>query len=123
MGEHDRTAGGVFREGVVLENVVVGIHVVQSVADVMDGVVFDARVIGEGKIDAVARLADVVAANQIAFAVPLVNAVAAAVGDEGGVAVFRALADAFFDRLGRDRSVVLPSMRLPRMRASRTFFR
>ena len=69
----------------------------------MHEVVFDARIVREGKINAVARLADVVPANQIALAIPLVNAVAAPVGDERGVAIFRALPDAFFDRLGRRR--------------------
>ena len=98
--KHDRGAGCIFGEGVVLENVSVRIHVVQPVAGVMDEIVFDARIVRERKINAVARVADLVAANQIAFAIPLMNSVAAAIGDERGVAVFGALADSFFHRLG-----------------------
>ena len=70
----------------------------QSVTRVMDEVVFHAGVVREGEINTVARLADVVSTNQIAFAIPLVNAIAAPVRDEGRVAIFRALPDAFFDR-------------------------
>ena len=40
--KHDRGAGRIFAEGVVLENVAVRIHVMQAVADVMDEIVFDA---------------------------------------------------------------------------------
>ena len=86
-------------EGVVLENISVRIHVVQPVTRVMDEIVFDARIVRERKINAVARLADFVAANQIAFAIPLVNAVAASIGDERGVAILAASADVFFHRL------------------------
>ena len=88
--EHDRGAGRVFREGVVLENISVRIHVVQAVADVMDEIVFDPRIVRERKINPVARVADLVAADQIAFAIPLMNAVAAAIGDERGVAILGA---------------------------------
>ena len=42
LREHDGRAGRIFREGVVEENVVVRIHVVQAVADVVNEVVFDA---------------------------------------------------------------------------------
>ena len=77
--EHDRGAGGIFRERVVFENISVRIHVVQAVADVMDEIVFDARIVRERKINPVARVADFVTANQIAFAIPLVNSVAAAI--------------------------------------------
>ena len=72
----------------------------QAVADVVDEIVFDARIVRERKINAVARVADFVAADQIAFAIPLVNSVAAAIGDERGVAVFGAGSNSFFDRLG-----------------------
>ena len=89
-------AGRVFGEGVVHENVVVRIHVVQAVADVVDEVVLDARIVREREVNAVARVADFVAADQIAFAIPLVNAVAAAIGDERGVAVLRAVARCLF---------------------------
>ena len=80
--EHDRGAGGVFGKCVVLENIAIGIHVMQPVARVMDDVSLDARVVRKGKIDAVARLADFVAANQIIFAIPLVNSIATAGSDE-----------------------------------------
>ena len=39
--KHDRSAGGVLREGVVVENISVRIHVVQAVADVVNEIVFD----------------------------------------------------------------------------------
>ena len=63
LRKHDGGARRIFGEGVVEENVVVRIHVVQAVADVMNEIVFDARIVREGKINAVARLADFVAAN------------------------------------------------------------
>ncbi len=98
--EHDRGAGGVLREGVVLENISVRIHVVQAVADVVDEIVFDTGIVRERKINSVARIADFVAADQITFAIPLVNSVAAAIGHEHCVAIFRAGSNTLLDRLG-----------------------
>ncbi len=97
--EHDRGAGGVLREGVVLENIAVRIHVVQAVPDVVDEIVFDTGIVCERKINSVARIADFVATDQIAFAIPLVNSVAATIGHQRGVTVLGAGSDSFFDRL------------------------
>ena len=101
LREHDGGAGRIFGEGVVEENVVVRIHVVQAVADVVNEVVFDEGIVRERKINAVARLADFVSANGGPVAIPLVDAVAAAIRDQRRVAILRALPDAFFHRLGR----------------------
>src|SRR5215475_6842238 len=98
--KHDRGASRIFGECVVFKNISVRIHVMKPVTDVMDEVVFDARVVGKRKINAVSRVADFIAADQISFAIPLVNSVAAAVCNEGGVAVFGSLADSFFHRIG-----------------------
>ena len=84
---------------VVLKNVSVRIHIVQTITGVPDQIVFDVRVIGEREIYAVARIADLVSADQNSFTIPLMNSVAAAVRNERGVAIFRALANAFFHRL------------------------
>jgi hypothetical protein len=72
----------------------------EAVTDVVDQVVFDARIVGKRKVYAVPRVADFVAADQVSFAIPLVNSVAAAVCNESRVAVFSTLADSLFDRLG-----------------------
>src|SRR5262245_35025488 len=98
--KHDRGASRVFAECVVFKNVCVRIHVMKSVTDVVDEIVFDARIVRERKINAVPRVADFVAADQISFTIPLVNSVTTAVCNEGGVAVFGTLADSFFYRLG-----------------------
>src|SRR5206468_2808356 len=58
--KHDRGASRVFGECVVFKNISVRIHVVQPVTGVLDQIVFDARVVSERKINAVARIADLV---------------------------------------------------------------
>ena len=63
-------------------------------------IVFHTAVVRERKVNAVTCIADFVTANQIAFAIPLMNAVAAPIRDESGVAIFGALADSFFNRVG-----------------------
>src|SRR5215471_18564388 len=98
--KHDGGASRIFGERVVFKNICVRIHVMKPVTDVADEIVFDARIVGERKIDTVPRVADFVSADQISFAIPLVNSVAAAVRNESGVAVFGTLADPFFHRLG-----------------------
>ena len=123
LRKHDRRAGGVLREGVVLENISVRIHVVQAVANVVDEIIFDPRIVREGKINPVARLADFVPANQIAFAIPLVNAVTAAIGDQRCVAILRAAPDCLFTGSSESARVVLPSIRLLRICAPETFLR
>ena len=45
--KHDRGPGCVVAKRVVLEKIPVRIHVVQPVTDVVDSVVFDARIDGE----------------------------------------------------------------------------
>jgi len=72
---------------------------VQAVADVVDEIVLYARIVCERKINSVARVADFVATDQIAFAIPLVNSVAAAIGHQRGVTGLGAGSDSFFDRL------------------------
>src|SRR6266508_1464768 len=67
--KHDRRASRVFGERVVFKSISVRIHVVQPVTGVLDEIVFDARVVSERNINAVARIADVVAADQISFAI------------------------------------------------------
>ena len=99
LREHDGGAGRVFGKRVVLESIAVRIHVVQAVADVMDEIVFDPRIVRERKINAIARVADLVAADHVSFAVPLVNAVAAPIGNERGVAILAAAANCFLHRL------------------------
>src|SRR5215831_8493716 len=98
--KHDRGAGSIFGERVVFKNICVRIHVMKPVTDVVDEIVFHARVVGERKIDAVPRVADFVTADQISFTIPLVNSVATAVCNESGVTVLGTLADSFFHRLG-----------------------
>ena len=71
----------------------------------VNNVGLDAAMVGEGKVDAVACIADVVPANQAALAVPLVDSVAAPVRDQRRIAVLRGLADSFFNGLaGRGQS-------------------
>src|SRR5262245_54987760 len=94
--KHDRCACSILSKRVVLKNVSVRIHVVQTVTDVMDDIVFDMRVVGKRKINAIARVADLIAADQISFTIPLMNSVAAAIGDKSGVTILGALADSFF---------------------------
>src|SRR5262245_58446671 len=98
--KHDRGASRIFGECVVFENICVRIHVMKSITDVVDEIVFDARVVCERKINTVPRVANFVPADQISFTIPLVNSVATAVCDESSVAVFGTLADSFFNRLG-----------------------
>src|SRR5262245_33786318 len=92
LRKHDRGASSTFSKGVVFKNICVRIHVMKSVTDAVNKIVFDARVVGKRKINAIARIADFVPADQISFAIPLVNSVAAAVGNKSGVAVFCTLA-------------------------------
>src|SRR5262245_46702871 len=98
--KHDRSASRIFGERVVFKNICIRIHVMKPVTNVVDEIVFDARVVGERKINAVPRVADFVAADQISFTIPLVNSVPAAVCNESGVAVLGTLADSFFHWLG-----------------------
>ena len=72
----------------------------EAVTGVLDQIVFDARVVSERKIYAVARVSDLIPANQISFTIPLVNSVAAAVCNQSRVAVLTTLADSLLDRLG-----------------------
>src|SRR5215469_11303828 len=83
--KHDRGASRIFCERVVFKNVSVRIHVMQPVADAVDEIVFDARIVGKRKINSVARVADFVAADQVSFTIPLVNSVATTVCSESGV--------------------------------------
>src|SRR5215831_18943858 len=90
----------VFADLVLLKVAVVGRLENEPVTDVVDEIVFHARVVGERKIDAVPRVAHFVPADQISFTIPLVNSVATAVCNESGVTVLGTLADSFFHRLG-----------------------
>src|SRR5215831_13459611 len=58
--KHDRRASRIFGECVVFKNISVRIHVMKPVSDVMDEIVFDARVVGKRKINTVPRVADFV---------------------------------------------------------------
>src|SRR5215211_5997935 len=95
--KHDCRAGRVFSERVVFKSISVRIHVVQPIASVLDQIVLDARVVSERKINAVTRIGDLVATDQISFAIPLVNSVAAPICHQGRVAIFGTLADSLFD--------------------------
>ena len=79
LREHQRRAGGVVSEDVPLEPVAIGIHVVQPVAHVLDVVVAHVGAVDEREVDAVARIADDVAGDDVAGRVPDVDAVAAPV--------------------------------------------
>jgi hypothetical protein len=52
---------------------------VQAVTDMVDEIVFNTGIVRERKINAISRIADFVAAKQIALAIPLVNSVPATV--------------------------------------------
>ena len=97
--KHDRRASRILGECIVFKNICVRIHVMKPVTDVVDEIVFDARIVRKRKINAIPRVADLVAADQVSFTIPLVNSVAATVCSESGVAIFGALADSLFHRL------------------------
>ena len=73
---HERRTGHVVLEQVVGEGVVVGVHVVEAVAHVVDVVVLDRGLVGEGEVDPVADVEDLVSGHAVVVRVPEVDAVA-----------------------------------------------
>src|SRR5215471_14681545 len=97
--KHDGGTRGVLRESVTLEPISVGIHVMQAISRSMDEVAFNSAIIRERKVDSVARIADLVSANQVSFRIPLMNPVAASIRNKRGVAILAALPDSFLNRI------------------------